>query len=118
MIAKSQAKYLRISCQKIRPFLRAIKGKKVEEVYASLRFIPNKGAQLTADTLKSAVYNAVNNVKFSNNTKINKEDLYIANAFADGGPTLKRRIAGSHGTAKPIHKRTAHVTIELALNHK
>ena len=43
-----------------------------------------------------------------------KDDLYVSSACVDQGPTLKRFRAGSMGRARPIHKRTAHITIVVS----
>jgi len=43
-----------------------------------------------------------------------REDLYIAETYADDGPTLKRGRAGARGRFKPLLKRTSHITVVLA----
>lgn len=60
---------------------------------------------MIAKTVKSAVANA------ENAQSVDVDKLYIARAYVDEGPTLKRFMPRAHGRATPIMKRTSHVTI-------
>lgn len=104
---KAVAKYVRISPSKIRIILNVIRGKKYEEAYAILKNLPNIGTESILKALVSAGANA------ENNQGLSKADLFVAETYADGGPTLKRFTPGSHGQARPILKRTSHITIIL-----
>ena len=101
------AKYIRISPSKVRLVLNNIRGKKYDEAVAIVKNTPNFATESIIKVLQSAGANAENNMGLA------KSDLYVAEAFADGGPTLKRYTPGSHGRAKPILKRTSHITIVL-----
>ena len=57
--------------------------------------------------LKSAMANA------ENNHKMNVENLYVAEVYADQGPTLKRIQARAQGRAFRINKKTSHITLKL-----
>ena len=57
--------------------------------------------------LNSAVANAENNLE------LNRDDLFVAEAFANQGPTLKRVRARARGSASSILKRTSHLTVIL-----
>ena len=57
--------------------------------------------------LKSAVANAENNLE------LNRDDLYVAEVYANQGPTLMRYRPRAHGRASRIRKRTSHITIVL-----
>ncbi len=57
--------------------------------------------------LNSAIANAENNLEMS------RENLYVAEVYANQGPTLKRYWARSHGRADLIKKHTSHITIVL-----
>jgi len=37
--------------------------------------------------------------------------LYVAEAYADQGPTLKRILPRARGSADRIRKRTSHITL-------
>jgi large subunit ribosomal protein L22 len=102
------AKYLRASTRKTRLVTEAIKGKPVEEAAALLRFMPQKAAADVARVLKSATANAENNLSLS------ADELFIADAICNEGPTIKRWRPRAQGRAFPIHKPMTHITIVVA----
>jgi large subunit ribosomal protein L22 len=102
------AKYLRGSTRKTRLVTQAIKGMKVEDAVATLRFMPQKAAADVARVLKSAASNA------ENNHSLSAEDLVIVDAIANEGPTIKRFQPRAQGRAFPIHKPMTHITIVVA----
>jgi large subunit ribosomal protein L22 len=102
------AKYLRGSTRKARLVTEAIKGKPVEEAAAALRFMPQAAARDVARVLKSATANAENNLNRS------ADELYVADAIANEGPTIKRWRPRAQGRAFPIHKPMTHITIVVA----
>jgi large subunit ribosomal protein L22 len=108
MRVSATAKYLRASTRKTRLVTQAIKGKPVEEAVALLRFMPQKAAGDVARVLKSATANA------ENNHNLSAEDLFIFDAVADEGPTIKRFQPRAQGRAFPIHKPMTHITIVVA----
>jgi large subunit ribosomal protein L22 len=103
--AKAVAKYVRIAPRKVRVVIDLIRGKKVDEAFAILKFTPKAGAEVLTKVLKSAVANA------ENNFDMDSDLLYVKTAFVDGGPTLKRVHPRSRGQAFKILKRTSHITI-------
>lgn len=105
MEAKSVAKYIRIAPRKIRVVMDLIRGKNVGEAFAILKFTPKVGAEVIEKVLKSAVANA------EHNFDMNVDKLYIASAYVDQGPTLKRIHPRSRGQAFKILKRSSHVTV-------
>ena len=108
MRVSATAKYLRGSTRKTRLVTRAIKGKKVEEAAALLRFMPQRAAADVARVLKSATANA------ENNHNLSAQDLVVADAIADEGPTIKRFRPRAQGRAFAIHKPMTHITIVVA----
>ena len=104
---RAVAKYIRISPSKVRIVLNLIRGKKYDEAVAIVKNVPNFATESIIKVLESAGANAENNLGLS------KSELIVAEAYADGGPSLKRYTPGSHGRAKPILKRTSHITIVL-----
>jgi len=102
------ARYLRGSTRKARLVTRAIKGRPVEEAAALLRFMPQHAARDIARVLKSATANA------ENNHNLSAEDLVVADAIANEGPTIKRWRPRAQGRAFPIHKPMTHITIIVA----
>jgi large subunit ribosomal protein L22 len=108
MEAKAVAKYIRIAPRKVRVVMNLIRGKNVADAFAILKFTPKVGAEVIEKVLKSAVANA------ENNFDMNVDKLYVASAYVDQGPTLKRIHPRSRGQAFSILKRTSHVTVVVA----
>jgi large subunit ribosomal protein L22 len=108
MRVSATAKYLRGSTRKARLVTTAIKGKRVEEATALLRFMPQAAARDVARVLKSATANA------ENNHNLSAQDLIVADAVADEGPTIKRWRPRAQGRAFPIHKPMTHITVVVA----
>ena len=100
-------KYARISDRKARIVLEQIKGRGVIEARAILDYNPRYGAYLIGKLLKSAVANA------EENYSLDSSDLFIEEAIANQGPTLKRIQPRAKGRAYRINKRTSHITIIL-----
>lgn len=108
MRVSATAKYLRRSTRKTRLVTQAIVGKPVADAAALLRFMPQGAARDVARVLKSAAANAENNFDLS------PDDLFIAEATANEGPTIKRFRPRAQGRAFPIHKPMTHVTIVVS----
>ncbi len=108
MEVRAVSKYLRISPQKVRKLVGAVKGKQVENGLAMLKFMPQKAAALVEKTVRSAVANA------DQNPEIDVDALIIQNIIADQGPTLKRFKARARGRGTRILKRTTHITVILS----
>ncbi|QGU96490.1 50S ribosomal protein L22 [Clostridium bovifaecis] len=105
MEARAIAKYVRISPRKVRVVLDLVRGKNVNEAFAILKYTPKDSAAVILKVLKSAVANAENNF----NLDVNK--LFVAEAYANQGPTLKRFKPRAQGRAYSIMKRTSHITL-------
>ena len=97
-----------LTTRKTRLVTEAIKGKPVEEAAALLRFMPQKAAVDVAAVLKSATANA------ENNHNLSADDLFVVDAIANEGPTIKRYQPRAQGRAFPIHKPMTHITIVVA----
>jgi large subunit ribosomal protein L22 len=108
MEVKAVAKYVRISPQKVRKLVDAIKGKPVETGLNILKFMPLKAARIVEKIVRSAVANA------DQNPDINIDTLIIRNVIANQGPTLKRYRARARGRGSRILKPTSHITVILA----
>ena len=100
-------KYVRISPSKVRIVIDLIRGKNVDEALAILQYTPKAASPLVMKVLNSAIANAVNN------QELNRENLYVAEVYANPGPTLKRYVARSRGSASPMLKRTSHISVVL-----
>lgn len=105
MEVRATARYIRTSPYKLRPIVDTVRGKKVDEALIILRFLPSPAARTVAKVVKSAASNAENNFEMT------PADLRIVKIFVDEGRTLKRYRAGPRGRAKPILKRSSHITV-------
>ena len=101
------AKYIRISPYKVRAVLDLIRGKSYREAVAILENLNKSSSEPILKVVKSAGANAENNLS------LNTDELYVAECYADQGPTLKRYIAKAHGRAGGLLKRTSHITVIL-----
>ncbi|RQD77433.1 MAG: 50S ribosomal protein L22 [Candidatus Syntrophonatronum acetioxidans] len=107
MEAKAVARYVRIAPRKARLVADLIRGKDIQSALSTLKFTPTKGSKILEKVLNSAIANAEHNYDMDVN------ELYIANAYVDEGPTLKRWRPRAMGRVGRIRKRTSHVTIIL-----
>lgn len=106
MEAKALAKYVRISPRKVRQVISLIKGKRADNAVNLLDFTPRKAAKILGKVLRSAMANAE-----QQGAQLSPERLFVKNAYADGGPSLKRWRPKARGRANRILKRTSHITI-------
>ena len=110
------AKYIRVSPYKVRTVLALIRGKSYNEAKAILEYSVNGSALAVKKVLMSAAANAEHNEKYGH---MDKNELYVAECFADGGQMLKRMQPVSKGRGHAILKRTSHITIILdSVNNK
>ena len=99
--------YARVSVQKACFVLDAIRGKDVTTALGILTYNPRYASSLIKKLLESAIANA------ENNNGMNAENLYIAEAYANKGPTMKRIRPRAQGRAYRIEKRMSHITLVL-----
>ena len=105
--ARATLKYSRISARTVKIVADLIRGKDVDEALAIIKFTPKASSEILEKLLKSAIANA------ENNHDMKHENLYVAEIYANQGPTLKRIRPAAKGSAVRIRKRTSHVTIVL-----
>ena len=103
--AKAILRYARISSRKVKIVADLIRGKKVDEALAIVKFTPKASSELLEKLLKSAIANA------ENNHGMNRGNLVVSEIYANQGPTLKRIRPAAKGSAVRIRKRTCHITI-------
>jgi large subunit ribosomal protein L22 len=108
MKVRAQAKHIRQSPYKVRRVLDLVRGMPVDEARVVLEFTNRKAADTIIKVLDSAVANA------EHNFALDADELFVAEAYADEGPTLKRWRPRARGRATKIRKRTSHITIIVA----
>ena len=104
---KATLRNARVSTTKAAFVLDAIRGKDVETALGILLYNPRYASSLLEKLIKSAAANA------ENNFDMNPDNLYVAEVYANQGPTMKRWRAGSQGRASIILKRSSHVGVTL-----
>ena len=107
MEAKAHLSYARISPRKVQIVCDLIRGKSVAQAQAILMATPKAASPVVLKVLNSAIANAVNN------QELDRKELYVAEVYATPGPTLKRYVARSRGSASPMLKRTSHISVVL-----
>jgi len=108
MKAHAQAKHVRQSPYKVRRVLDLVRGLPVDEARSVLEFTNRRSADTIKKVLNSAIANA------EHNYALDADELFVAEAYADEGPTLKRWRPRARGRATRINKRTSHITIVVA----
>ncbi len=103
--ALAQAKYVRMTPMKCRRVVDLVRGMPVAQALDVLRFDVHAASDPIYKVLASAVANA------EHNRSLDRADLYVAQAYVDEGPTLKRFRPRAQGRAYRIRKRTSHITI-------
>jgi len=106
MAWQAKHRYARISPRKVNLAAGLIRGRDVQDALNVLKFTPNRAAGMVAQVLTSAIANA-------NEAEANVELLVVREVRVDQGPTIKRWREGDRGRAKPILKRTSHITVAV-----
>ncbi|NLB91587.1 MAG: 50S ribosomal protein L22 [Clostridiales bacterium] len=104
---QAHVRHVRISSRKVKIVIDLIRGKSVDEALAILMYTPKAASPIVSKLLNSAIANAVNN------QEMDKDSLYVAEIYANPGPTMKRYLPRSRGSAAPILKRTSHISVIL-----
>ena len=104
--------YARVSTTKACFVLDAIRGKDVNTAESILLYNPRHASELILKLLRSAIANA------ENNNGMRRDNLYIAECYANKGPTMKRIHPRAQGRAYRIEKRMSHITIVLEEKEK
>jgi len=106
---RAEAKWVRSSARKARLVTDQIRGRSVPEARTILAFSQRAIAREVEKVLNSAVANAESRPDL----RLNGDDLLVAAAYADEGPTMKRWRARARGRVARIRKRTCHITVRL-----
>jgi large subunit ribosomal protein L22 len=108
MKVQAKAKFIRQSPYKVRRVLDLVRGLPVDDARDVLSYTNRRAAPTIRKVLDSAVANA------EHNFALDADELFVAQAFADEGPTLKRWRPRARGRATRIRKRTSHITIVVS----
>src|SRR5687768_7306105 len=103
--AAAKARSIRLSAYKVREVCILIKGKQVDEARRVLAFTPKAASKEISKVLESAIANA------EHNFQIPQDELFVKNAWADEGLTIKRGRERAQGRYYRIRKRTSHINL-------
>jgi len=106
--AIATARFIRISPTKARQVVDLIRGRHVDDARRVLAFTPRAATTPVAKVLESAVANA------EHNRGLPGDELVVARAWVDEGPTLRRFRPRAMGRATRITKGVSHIVIELS----
>ena len=112
MESKAVLRLARVSPQKARLVADMVRGKLVSEALEILEYTPKKSAGLIRGVVESALANAEHKAE-KDGRYLDIDGLVISRIFVDQGPTLRRFRPRARGMATRIHKKTAHITVEL-----
>ena len=101
------ASYIHMNSLKAGKILDLIRNKKYAEAVAILENTPHYAAPVILKVLNSAAANAEHNLS------MNREDLFVAECYANEGPLMKRMMPRAKGRGDRILKRTTHITVVL-----
>ena len=110
---RAEARFMRVSPQKVRLVLDLIKGRRVEEAMNTLAFTKKGIAPEVHKILRSAVENA-NYLSQEKGLDVDMDNLYVKRAVANDGPRLKRIRPAPQGRAYRYQRRMSHIEIALA----
>jgi large subunit ribosomal protein L22 len=105
MEARAVARFARVAPMKARRVVDLIRGLPAAEAQALLRFTPQAASEPVGKVLASAIANA------EHNGELDRDSLWVSEAYVDEGPTLKRFRPRAQGRAYRIRKRTSHITV-------
>jgi len=108
MEVKAHARTQRIAPRKARLVLEQIVGKPLSDAIVIANNTDKKVSPMVFKLLTSCAANA------QNNHQLDLDNLYVKEAFATDGPTMKRIRPRAQGRASQILKRTSHITVVLA----
>jgi large subunit ribosomal protein L22 len=99
--------FLPQSAQKVRLVLDTVRGMDANKALENLRLVNKRAGEPVLKLLKSAVADA------EENFGVSRDELYVAQIFANEAPTRKWRRFGARGRFKPILRRQSHITVVL-----
>ncbi|HEV7301252.1 MAG TPA: 50S ribosomal protein L22 [Tepidisphaeraceae bacterium] len=107
---EAKHRFARISPRKARLIMDLVRGRDVDDAMSILKFSKQRASVMVEKVIRSAVANATDPEQ---NPATPRNTLYVASAWADPGPIIKRFQPKDRGKAYPINKRTSHLVIAI-----
>ncbi len=109
MEARAEARYIRVSPQKARLVVDLIRGRNAGDAINILRGTNKRIAPAVEKVLRSAIANAENR-----SADVDVDRLFVAEAYVNEGPRMKRLRPAPMGRAYRYQRRLAHIAITVA----
>jgi large subunit ribosomal protein L22 len=101
-------RFARIAPRKARLIMDLVRGRDVDDAISLLKFSKQRASGMVEKVIRSAVANAA-----EQETAQSRNALYVARAWVDPGPVIKRFQPKDRGKAYAIMKRTSHLCVEV-----
>lgn len=101
-------KNIRISAQKVRLVADVVRGMKVDDALAQLRFSPKSAAEPLAKVIKSAAHNAIHN------DQSDRASLIVSMIRIGEAASFKRMKPRARGQSDRIVKRGSHIKVGVS----
>ncbi len=108
VLAKAEARYIRVSAQKARLVVDMIRGQQAGDAINILSATNKRIAPAVEKVLRSAIANAENKSQ-----DIDVDRLFVAEAYVNEGPRMKRIRPAPMGRAYRYQRRMAHIVVKL-----
>ena len=105
---EAKHRFARIAPRKARLVMDLIRGRDVDDALSMLKFSKQRVSGMIEKVIRSAVANAN-----EQETSAPRNTLYVAKAWVDPGPIIKRFQPKDRGKAYPINKRTSHLVVTV-----
>ena len=101
-------RFLRVAPRKVRLVADNVRGMKVGDALAMLKYTPQAASGHLAKLLRSAVANAE-----QKGGRVDVDALFVKTLTVDQGPKMRRFMPRAMGRAYRVEKKTSHVYVEL-----
>jgi large subunit ribosomal protein L22 len=108
ILAKAEARYVRVSAQKARLVVDMIRGQQAGDAINILSVTNKRIAPAVEKVLRSAIANAENKSE-----DVDVDRLFVAEAYVNEGPRMKRIRPAPMGRAYRYQRRMAHIVVKL-----
>src|SRR6059036_2995282 len=108
MAFEAKHNFARISPRKARLLMDLIRGRDVDDAMTLLRFSKQRASGMIEKVVRSAIANVT-----EQDVGARRNALFVAKAWVDPGPVIKRFQPKDRGKAYPINKRTSHLVVTV-----
>jgi len=106
--ARAEARYVRVSPQKVRLVIDSIRGQQAGEAIDILKSTNKRIAPTIEKVLRSAIANAENR-----HEDVDIDKLFVTEAYVNEGPRNKRIRPAPQGRAFRYQRRMAHIVVTV-----